>query len=66
MPHSPIHGTVSTSIIFAFTYMCVRYLCPHHPLPLLPGRTCTTLLFFNFVEEKNLKDNKKNMVFLLV
>jgi hypothetical protein len=28
---SPIPGTVSTDIIFAFTYMCIHYLChlPH-------------------------------------
>jgi hypothetical protein len=35
---------------------------PHHQ----SGRTCSALLFTNFVEEKNVKHNKKNMVFLLV
>jgi hypothetical protein len=37
---------------------------PHHHLPL--GRTCSTLLFSNFVEEKNIKGDKRNIVFLLV
>jgi hypothetical protein len=37
------------------------------PPPALPlGRTCSTFLFSDFVEEKNIKDNKKNMAFLLV
>jgi hypothetical protein len=26
IPTLPIHGTVSTAIIFAFTYMCIQYL----------------------------------------
>jgi hypothetical protein len=36
----------------------------HHSLPL--GRTCFVLLLSNFIEEKEIKDNKKNMAFLLV
>jgi hypothetical protein len=35
------------------------------PFPLPPGRICSTPLFSNFIEEKT-KDDKKNMVFLLV
>jgi hypothetical protein len=49
---SPDSGAVSTGISFAFTCMSIYYL--HH------------LLLSNFVEEKNIKDNKKNMAFLLV
>jgi hypothetical protein len=37
---------------------------PLHPP--LPDRTCFTLLFSDFVEEKNIKDNDKNIVLLLV
>jgi hypothetical protein len=39
----------------------------HIPPPhaLLLGITCSTLLFSDFVEEKNIKDNKKNTAFLL-
>jgi hypothetical protein len=44
--------------------MCIHYPLHHHPLP--PGRSCSILLFSDFVEEKNVKDNKENMVFLLV
>jgi hypothetical protein len=36
-----------------------------HPPP-SPGRTYSTLLFSELVEEKTLKDKKKNIVFLLV
>jgi hypothetical protein len=36
------------------------------PSTLPPGRTCSALLFSDFVEEKNIKDNKRNMLFLLV
>jgi hypothetical protein len=43
--------------------MCIHYL-GHLPQP--PGRTCSALLFTNFVEEKTIKDNKKNIAFLLV
>jgi hypothetical protein len=67
---SPITRTVSTGIIFAFIYMCIHYLghlpLPHHPPTHTPGRACSSLLFSNFVREKNIKDNKKNMAFLLV
>jgi hypothetical protein len=34
--------------------------------PLVLGRTCSTLLFSDFVEEKDIRDNKKNIGFLLV
>jgi hypothetical protein len=51
--------------VFAFTYMCIHYLGHLPPTP-PPGRTCSALLFSDFVEEKNIKDNKKNMAFLLV
>jgi hypothetical protein len=81
--HTPplIPGTVSTGIIFAFTYMCMHYL--HHihppipfpatsPLPrvsTLPHthsfRIYSVLLLSNFIKEKT-KDKKKNMTFLLV
>jgi hypothetical protein len=47
----PISGTVSTSIIFAFTYICTHYLhCTHPPtlFPTPPQRN----LFSNFLEEK--------------
>jgi hypothetical protein len=49
--------------------MCPHYLghippnaCPPSHL----GRTCSTLWLYNFVEEKNISDKKKNMVFLLL
>jgi hypothetical protein len=43
----------------------------HLTLPLVPppassSRTSFTFLFSNFVEEKNIKDKKRNKVFLLV
>jgi hypothetical protein len=44
--------------------MCIHYLDHLSFSP--PGRTCYALLFSSFVEEKNIKDNKKNMAFLLV
>jgi hypothetical protein len=62
----PIPGIVSASIIFPFTYMFTEYLyyihapCPFYPssplllVPISPGRTFSTLLFFDFInEEKN-------------
>jgi hypothetical protein len=61
---SLILGIVSKGIIFSFTYMCAQYLYhiypptafPHlFPLPLVPSypdKTCSALLFFNFVKEK--------------
>jgi hypothetical protein len=50
--------------------MCIPYL-QHLPIPPSAkppplGRTCSALLFSGFVEEKNIKDNKKNLEFLLV
>jgi hypothetical protein len=66
LPHP---GTVSTGVIFAFTYMCILYLhlllLPQTPPP-PPGRTYPAFLFSDFVEEKNIKDSKKNKTFLLV
>jgi hypothetical protein len=48
------------------------FLC-HLPLPtsanyttLPPGRACSALLFSDFVEIKNIKDKRRNMMFLLV
>jgi hypothetical protein len=35
-------------IVFTFTYMCIH--CLGHPPT--PGRTCSALLFSDFVEEK--------------
>jgi hypothetical protein len=61
---TPIPGTVSTGIIFPFTYMYTQYLYHIHlptPFPhLLPtptgtnttDRTCSALLFSNFAKEK--------------
>jgi hypothetical protein len=63
LPHS-IPGILSTGLICPFTYMCTQYL--HHiyipilfphllPLPLVPkppDRTCSFLLFYDFVKEK--------------
>jgi hypothetical protein len=70
----------STGIISAFTYMCTHYLHsihPHIPFPPSPphshlwhpsplGRTCSTLQFSNFVEEKERKDEMKNITFSLI
>jgi hypothetical protein len=67
IPPPPILGIDSAAIIFAFTYMCTQFLyhihsptpfLHHFPLPtgLLPhNRTCSTLLFSNFIEEKRKK-----------
>jgi hypothetical protein len=58
IPPYPILGTVSTGIIFAFTYMCIHYShCIHPPTLFLPNtyhrcRTCSTLFFSDFVPEK--------------
>jgi hypothetical protein len=73
----PIPGMVSTGIIFAFTYMCVHFLYHIHPPSLFPcylspptgtsstlGRTCSALLFSDFVEEKRKKE--RNEIFCLV
>jgi hypothetical protein len=51
-PPSWIPGTVSTAIIFAFTYMCIR--CLDHL-----NRNSSALLFSNFVEKKKHEDNKE-------
>jgi hypothetical protein len=64
----PIHGTVSTDNIFAFTHMCKQYLHHIHPPTPFPatfplGRTCFTLLFLILQKCKN---KKKNMTFLFV
>jgi uncharacterized membrane protein len=68
-PH-PIPGMVTTGVISPFTYMCTQYLQYIHPptpfyhlLPptstnlFPPNRTCSSLLFSDFV-------NKKKMTFL--
>jgi hypothetical protein len=47
-------------MVFTFTYMCTHYLGHFHPHP-TSDRTCSAF----FVEEKT-KDNKKNIVVLLV
>jgi hypothetical protein len=60
-------------------HTCVHIICTIFiflPLSLLPPpqlvpstslhRTCSTLLFSNFVEEKYIKDKNRNMAFLLV
>jgi hypothetical protein len=61
---------VSTGIIFAFIYMCIYFLYCIHPPTLfphhwyqhpLPCKTCSILLFSNFVEEKRKK--RKNYFF---
>jgi hypothetical protein len=46
--HSPDSWNSFNRYHFAFTYMYTHYL--HHNPP--PPRTCSTLLFSNFVEEK--------------
>jgi hypothetical protein len=66
MPYS----TYSFLIVYTFIYMCIHGLghlspCPAPYLPSLTGRTCSAFLFSNFVEEKT-RDNKKDIVFLLV
>jgi hypothetical protein len=50
-------------IVFMFTFTCIHYFATHNPTS---SRTCSALLFSDFVGEKNIKDNKKNMQFLLV
>jgi hypothetical protein len=53
-------------IIFIFTHMYIH--CLGHlssPQPHLPSRTCSTLLFSSFFEEK-IWDNKKDITSLLV
>jgi hypothetical protein len=65
----PNPGVVSTSIIFAFTFICTHFIAsyaPAYPLSLTPpsshwsrpsplGKTCSTLLFFNYVGKKKKK-----------
>jgi hypothetical protein len=63
-PHIP--GIVSTGLSFPFIYMCTQYLhyinpptVPSHilPLPLVPvspDRTCSALLFSDFIKRKKL------------
>jgi hypothetical protein len=74
-----IPGVDSTGIILAFTYMCTHFnaLCsPSHcpsltlaisPLPLVPtltlGKSCSTILFSNFVGEKWEKIKKRSTTF---
>jgi hypothetical protein len=64
------------SFIYFITFCFYIYLHVYTlfgPLPTaqFPGRTCSTLLFSYFVEEKtsftfSIRDNRKNIVFLLV
>jgi hypothetical protein len=69
----PIPEIVSTDIIFAFTYMCTQFFAMYSPSytlfwppPLLllvptstpPHRTCSALLFSDFVEAKRKKRKK--------
>jgi hypothetical protein len=74
LPHSWNSGIISTGIIFAFTYMFLHCIQPPTPFPHLlsppigiitplppTGRTCSALLFSDFVEEKR----KKNDVLLV-
>jgi hypothetical protein len=42
--------------------MCI-WATSSFPLPLPLGRTCPARVFSDFVDEKNIKDNKKNMAF---
>jgi hypothetical protein len=56
-----IHGILSIGIIFPFTYMYTQYLhhthpptpYSHHQHPPLIDKTCSALLFSDFVKEKN-------------
>jgi hypothetical protein len=72
IPPSPDTWTsVSTGIIFAFTCMCIHYLHDIHPptpFPITshPHRTCSTLIFSNFVEEKIYKIIRETQHVLLV
>jgi hypothetical protein len=73
IPSSPDAWNSFNMYHFAFTYIIytIFILLPLSPPPQLPPmptpnhlvRTCSPLLFSDFVEEKNTKDNKKNMVF---
>jgi hypothetical protein len=60
----------TTQIIFFYYFIIYSHVYtlfgPPHPLPPAAGRTCNTFLFSDFVEEKNIKDNKKDISFLLV
>jgi hypothetical protein len=71
-PPPPIPGIVSTGLRFPFTQLCAQYLYHSHPPtpfpqhllvptgtnpPLPTCRTCFTLLFSDFVEEKRKKRN---------
>jgi hypothetical protein len=50
-------------IVWVISPPCSPFL--HHSPPLLPGTTCSALIS-NFVEEKNISNNKKDKAFLLV
>jgi hypothetical protein len=59
------HITLWFFIIFKFIHMYMHCLS-HLPFPPpLPGRTCSVLLFFDFLEEETW-DNEKDIVFLLI
>jgi hypothetical protein len=57
----------SQQVSFLHLLTCVYITWTTSPtLPSPPGRTCSTLLSSDFVEEKHIKDDKKNIAFLLV
>jgi hypothetical protein len=62
IPPPSVTGRVSTGIIFAFTYMCIHYL--YNPLP-ASGQKLFCPPVPQYCRRKNIKDNKKNMEFLL-
>jgi hypothetical protein len=65
-------GTVSTGIIFAFTYMCIHYLYlprPCHPTHIYAhtfGQNLFCPLVLQVCRRKIIRDNKKNTAFWLV
>jgi hypothetical protein len=52
--------------LFFFLSLPSHLLLPTSATPPLPRRTYSALLFSDFVEEKTIKDKKRNMTFLLV
>jgi hypothetical protein len=57
-------------VFFFFFYFIIFYIYSHvytsfelTPSTPLPSRTCSTLLFSDFVEEKNISDKKKDIAF---
>jgi hypothetical protein len=69
--HFPFNCLGYCLILFIYLFYCfhiyshvIQLLGPTLLSSLHPGRTCSTLSFSNFAEEKNIKDNKT--AFLLV